>query len=476
MHGSEMSGLRRIAALSLLVVMSSPLIAPDASADGMTYGYYPNTSHWSYIFENAQLAIINFDGSYEDLMLQAFVSSEDLSESSKALWIYPIPSGPQGAVIGIYDTFPFFDGHFLGEYARSSMTEDFALMYSSQIYTIPFALASVYTINEPAFGSRRALGPGGEQTGSMPGIDVFQRINQYGLSAELIGTSDSGALDAYVASLGASLPSDSIGIIQEYVDDGYSFVVSWISNVDDYISNISLSGDSNSLGYGLSVQVSFPTDSVYYPMRLTSVYGSEHVPIVLEIVGCVEPELDDAAISNLNLETYYCIDPEYEIGPKLETFFPNLVESRDFRDGAVSNLVFTLVLAGTEAQNMTYDLWFQQYDSPEVQRATFVLDHGWELLILIFIGASILSSLLSGWVIYRKDGPSKSKFALLGLANATTIVGFALITRHLSIDSTFASSQERGASLRWRRFVVMFSLVFLVLVFACHIIINSVIL
>ena len=466
-----------LVALCILLLLPSPLMAQDVSADGMTMGYQPATMQWSTVMENAQLAIINFDGSYEDLMLEAFVSTGALRESSQIFWLYPIPSEASHAVIGIYDSFPVFGGHILDEYARFSMTEDFALIYSSQIYPIPFALGGLYTVNDNPFYQKRVLSPGGgQETSSTSGVDIFQHIEQYGLSAELIDTSDSDALNQYMASRGISLPFDSIGIIQDYVDEGYSFVASWISNVDDYMSNVSFSGGPGSAGYGLSVEVTFPTDRAYYPMRLTSVYGSEEIPVVLEIVGCVEPDVDDEVVSYLDLETYYCMDPEYEISPNLEAFYPNLVISDRFHDGAVSNLVFTLVLGSTQAENMKDDLWFQTYDSPEVNRATFMLDYGWAVLIGTFFGISMLSSLSSGWLNYRKEGPLKGKFALLGLANATTIVGFALVARHLQIDHQFVSSPKEGPPPRWKRFVWTFSFIFLSLTFACHMIINHVVL
>jgi hypothetical protein len=481
-HGdSMMPALRRGAALFVLLTISMPIAASSGSADGVSVYYEPGYS-WRLIAEDSQFAIINHDGEHEDILLQIGVPSEYVNDASSLLWLFPIPAKPEYTQIGVVDSFPAFEGHFLSDSAKLSVTEDLAWIYSSQIYPIPFALMSVYTANDNWWIRRTLAGSGGGWQDAAPeGVEVFQKIEQSGLSTELIGTENATALDEYLSTYGIELPESSVPIIQTYADEGFSFVASRISNVAEFLANSSQKDGFNSAVYGMSVEVWFPTDLIYYPMRLTSVYGSTSIPIVLQIVDYVTPVAPDDSSTELQMDRYYCLDRSYRVGEGLEWFFPEHERSGQLNDGVISDLEYTLVIVDVDADEMTHDLWFEKSASSETALGSFMVDHGWAALIPAFFGISMLASVLAGSLIYRGLRPRRGKFALLGLANGATIVGFALIAWRLNVDTRFIDLEPQQNSLfpigpRLRSFVLSFSLIFLGLSFSLHVIMNHLIL
>jgi Uncharacterized protein conserved in bacteria (DUF2330) len=480
-HGdSIMTALRRGAALFVLLMMSTPIASSSVSADGMSVYYEPGYS-WRLIAEDSQFAIINHDGEHEDILLQIGVPSTYVNDASSLFWIFPIPAQPEYTQIGVVDSFPAFGGHFLSDSAKLSVTEDLAWIYSSQIYPIPFALMSVYTANED-WSVRRTLSGGGSWQDSVPSdLEVFQRIEQSGLSTELIGTQDAAALDEYLSTYGIELPESSVPVIQGYADEGFSFVASRISNITEFLATSQQRDGYNSVVYGMSVEVWFPTDRIYYPMRLTSVYGSTGIPIVLQIVDFVTPVAPVNQSTELRIDHYYCLDRSYSVGEGLEWFFPEHERSGQLRDGVISDLEYTLVIVDADADEMTQDLWFEESASSETALDSFMVDHGWAALIPAFFGISMLASVLAGSLTYRGLRPRRGRFALLGLANGTTIVGFALVARWLNVDTRFVGLEPQQDSVfpigpRLRSFVLSFSLIFVGLSFALHIILNHLIL
>ena len=470
--GIDLLGRRGIA-IVVLAILSIPIAGSNVSADGMTV-YVPPDDTWRLLNEDAQFAIINHVGGYEDLLLQISVPYNEVGNASSLLWLFPIPASPTNTTIGIVENFPAFGGHFLSDYAKFAVTEDFAMIYSTQIYPIPFALSSLYTVGE--IGPTRTLIPRNDEGGlnSTPGVNVFQQIEQSGLSTELIGTGNAFALNDYLSAFGVDLPESSLPIIQDYADEGYSFVASRVADIPLFRASSTVSYGPAGKVFGMSVEIWFPSERIYYPMRLTSVYGNSAIPIVLEIMDYVTPARTDAS-SKLPLEYYYCLDPTYRIGDNLEWFFPEQETSGQLHNGVISDLEFTLVFVYAEADQMTYDLYFENHPSSSAAIDDFMMDHGWVVLIPLFFGLSMTASLLAGSLVYRGYEPKRRKFALLGLANGTTIVGFALITRRLRIDADFVSS-EGLVGQRWKRFVGSFSLIFVALSFLCHLFINIIVL
>ena len=58
-----------------------------------------------------------------------------------------------------------------------------------------------------------------------------------GLTSELITAKHDVALYTYLANKGLELPVESMAVIEGYIGQEYSFVVSWISDVEEFIVN-----------------------------------------------------------------------------------------------------------------------------------------------------------------------------------------------------------------------------------------------
>ncbi len=440
----------------------------------MSYGYRPDTSTWWLLDEDAQFAIINYKAPNESLLLQASLSAADIQTASKMVWLFPIPTSPENATIGIFRSFPGLGGHYLREHAKRSLENDFFWMYSSQIYMLPLAASTLLNASRPSAG--HDLLPKGLLLGGAPSVDVFQRIEHYGMSTELVSASSASALEGYLGHYGIELAPSSSPVIQDYVGKGYSFVVSRVSNVTQFVQSSTQGNGFSGSVYSLSVEVAFTTPKIFFPLRLSSIYGSAEIPIVLEILDYVTPVPFESTTSNLATDTEYIFQPKYVVSSGLAPFFKEQSARGQLRNGVLSNLEYTLVIIDGFAKDLTEDLWLEDHAPADVERLSFVRGSSFVIVIPIFIGISMLSSLLAGSYVYRAYNPRRSRFALLGLANASSILGLFLVARWLRIDETFVRLSKPEPLFKLRPYVAVFSILFVVLGISSLVILSSLLL
>jgi hypothetical protein len=469
-----MLALRRFAAFSILFLFAAPMAFQNVSGDGMSYGYRPDTSTWWLLDEDAQFAIINYHAPNESLLLQASISAADIQTASKMVWLFPIPTSPENATIGIYRSFPGFGGQYLRDHAKRSIENDFLWMYSSQIYMLPLAASTYVT----TFGSSagHVMLPKASLGGRAPNVDVFQRVEHYGMSTELVSASSASALEDYLSYYGIELPPSSSPVIQDYLGMGYSFVASHVSNVSQFVQNSTQGRGFSGSVYSLSVMVTFTTSKIFFPLRLSSIYGSAEIPIVLEIVDYVTPVPFESATSNLAMDTEYLFQPKYGVSSDVVSFFKEQSSRGQLRNGVLSDLEYTLVIIDEDAQDLTEDLWLEDHAPADVEKLSFVREFSFAIAIPIFIGLSMLSSLLAGSYVYRAYNPRRSRFALLGLANAASILGLFLVARWLRIDETFVRLSKPEPLFKLKAYVAVFSILFVVLGIFCLEIMSSLLL
>jgi len=89
----------------------------------------------------------------------------------------------------------------------------------------------------------------------------------------------------YIDEKNVSLTEDALTIIENYIGKNYSFVISWISDVEQFREKYIIEEyDFNYWGvdyyepfFMLGVSINFTTDKIYYPLKLTSIYGEEEI-------------------------------------------------------------------------------------------------------------------------------------------------------------------------------------------------------
>ncbi|MFH0929079.1 MAG: DUF2330 domain-containing protein [Candidatus Aenigmatarchaeota archaeon] len=346
---------------------------------------------WLPIGQDEQVSVITYENGKESMI----ISIEAELESGEIAWIFPIPSKPEQTNIDIVKEFPEFSGYEVKSKVGYEFNRGYPAFYLSQVYPIFLTLFSGYSMG--------AAG-GGLIDGALQDIavEIHEHIEYGGLTTELVTTKDETELYAYMQQKNLDLPPESLSIIEEYVGKDYSFIVSWIS---DGLAYRDATG-----GNVLGVKATFPTNDIFYPLRLTSIYDETKIPMTIYVSGHVSPnvfsEIDDYT------------DVKYYGGDKDYTKININSESRFFVD----------------------DLWMSRSVPIDILIADIILISPTAFLVFVFVTVSILSSIIAGLIIY-KDEFSLKKFALLGLSNLLSIVGF-------SIASILAFKSERKGDLK----------------------------
>jgi len=401
----------------LTLFLLSILSFPQASADGIIYFHDPDMLHWEIQNEDRQLCAINYENGKQNMILA--VDAIDL-KGDKAVWLFPVPSEPDDTEVDIIKGFPELYGYDILESNDNIISGSFIAIRFTQVYTLP-ALFFLLT-GQFAYGG--ALGPGEKYD-----ITIHEHIEKMGLTTELITAEDGNAFYSYLTSRGFDLPPESKPVLDEYAGNEYTFVVSWISDVEQFKNESGTRGLFEGMKNTIGVSVSFPTDKIYFPMKPTSVYGNKKIPMLIYVTGLVTPELYPEIEQHAQVNYF---QDRYNVPDELSIFFNG--------KGRIDDLKYTKIKLEAPSNILTGDLWISDTVPPDVIKAEFINTNMWWFAIIIFIFSSCLASLISGLIVYRKDKPSLTKFTLFGLANFITLLGLAILACTMRIGSKFTGA------------------------------------
>lgn len=434
---------RTLSFFTVLILCS--IILPFVSADGSIHIY--DRDRWDLATEKQQFCAINYKDGLQHMILT--VDPGDELKGEKAVWIFPVPAKPEKTVIDIMKGFPALEGYDVEERASSSVSGVFGVMQATQVYTIPILVV------------RMAFDRIGGTKGSAEGVEVYESIQKMGLTTELVSTEDGSSFADYIASKGLELTESSKLIFDEYIGKDYSFVVSWISDIEQFTKEKNETGRMS--GYRMSknaigVYVTFPTERIYYPLKPTSVYGSEKVPAVIYVLDYAEPELYPEIKADTETNYFFAsrivargelinFFAGYEKGPiRTERVAQNITQEYSI----VQDVKYTKIKLNSPSKYLTQDLWIDVSTPPRIKAADIANRFAWVYGLVIFAVLSCLASLISGVIIFRRDYPSKAKFILVGLLNFLTLVGLSILTYTLNVRQCCTNSvqiSEKRASI-----------------------------
>ncbi|MDI3474060.1 MAG: hypothetical protein PWR30_383 [Candidatus Woesearchaeota archaeon] len=419
------------------------LVCPLVVADGAILVY--DEDMWRLGIENQQFAVINYEDGFENMLISVDITDDIHGE--KAVWIFPVPSNPDMIVIDILKGYPRFNGKDIdSQYNEAvNLVERFTTFYS----LFPLSIIPFFSIN--------TLFRGYESLGLADGdVIVHERIEKIGLTSELITTKDQAALNQYLQNKGLEFPQDS-QIFDEYIGQDYSFVVSYVSNLTQFKQEAQINERYGWNEIEIGVSVKFPTEDIYFPLKPTSVYGSQEIPILIYVVGHVTPELYPG-IKQQTKVTYF-IDSWYTPETELQSFFNGKEE--------IENLKYTKIKINAPSKYLTEDLWIENSAPISVSIKSFLARIAWLWGIILFVILSMISSLLAGLVSFRRDPLPRKKLILHGLWNCLTFIGFLIATILMKTRQTNNKSQESdGTSRDYRKvlYIFLFYVFFIVLV------------
>lgn len=402
---------KSIIALFLIFI----LLVPSVFADGMSYVITYERDTWSLDYQSKQLSIIDYKNRNEEIIIS--INSE--LKGDRGVWLFPIPAKPEKTTIDIVKEIPEFSGYEVKSKIGYEIHNMYPLMVLSQVYPLPFTffyyIGGVFTAG------------GGTREGFIEdkGVTVHEHLEKAGLTTELITTEDENELNGYLKEKNLNLPDDSLTLIREYVGKDYSFVISWVSDIEKYKEETG--------GSVLGVKTTFPTRKIYYPLKLTSIYGETKIPIEIYVLGHVNPKIY-SDIKDGTKVNHYAGDEKY-----------------------------TKIEIKSESNLFVDDLWMSRFPPTDVLFADLILISPPIFMIIVFTVCSSVSSILSGLVVFRNKVSIK-KLALLGLSNFTTLLGF-LIAAYSSIKE----KEEKISKLTFRILyssLVLWGLLFLACIYS----------
>jgi len=374
--------MNKIIFLFLILSTVILLLPSKILADGGMYRHIITyeKDEWVPINQDEQVCTISYENGKETMI----ISVKGELEGNETVWIFPVPTKPEKTTIAIIDEFPEFSGYEVKSKVGYEMHEKIPVFALTQVYPIVFY--SVYTFSFSAGLGGKGYGTGLEED---TGVTIHEHLEKAGLTAELITTKDENALNDYLKEKNLDLPDESLSLIREYIGKDYSFVISWISDVTKYKQETG--------GNVLGIKTEFSAGEIYYPLKLTSIYGERKIPVLIYVSGHVSPKIYDE-IKDVTKVNYYSGDKQYT----------------KIKINAKSNLFIE-------------DLWIGSFAPPEILFADFILLNPIIFLIIVFALLSCAASILSGFIVFKRE-VSLNRLGLIGLSNFLTLIGFTIAT------------------------------------------------
>lgn len=394
------SSLRCRRILSLYVVFAFVFLpfVGTATADGCVVGKQDTVF---YLGEDSQYAVIDYSEGIEGLLLSIDFQWQD---SSSTAWIFPIPADPNSIDVHIVDGAPEFRGTDVMTEAKEDLDHamsTFVFAYAFSV-VIPWPLMTV-----PYFLLGGLLGTG-------TGATVHMHLEQYGLIVEVISATEGAGIYNYLTNNGLDVSEGMIPQLDDYVEEDYSFVVTWIS-------------ESGTTLRKPGVLVHFPTERMFYPLVLTSIYGNKVIPTEIFVMGHVSPRIYDE-IEPYTDVTYLqgsISSVEYSTSPSLHHF----VEEIDKRWGGF----FTRIEISAPSNSLRNDLWISREVPGKVVSASYVhalFDEPALLptLLIMVAGVSLLMGFLVGVAVLGYSKEAIPAYLVIGMANVVGIIGVIIAT------------------------------------------------
>jgi len=164
------------------------------------------------------------------------------------------------------------------------------------------------------------------------------------------------------------------------------------------------------------VYVNFPTRQLYFPMILTSVYGSEVVPATIRVIGNVIPKVFRDIRGYVTTEYY------------VNGYLRSDGEMTDFFHGRRGNVRYTKIFISAPSKLLTDDLWMRRGTPLKARILESIALYPWILGIFILAGCSMVAGILAGLLTLPKLRKDIVKLAMLGLANCLSIIGLIIAT------------------------------------------------
>lgn len=439
----EMRTLLVVITWLIAAMMALPLIAAPAMADGMSWKIKTtsNSEVWSHVQERSQFSIINFNDGYEKMIISIQVAESELQTGTRMFWLFPIPSAPQNVSVDLVSDVPRLEGSPYSDKIWKAASSDLMWYYcvlGSQLWTL--ILAPVFAIKYTM-----VLGVGGGD--SSQHVGVFEVAEKYGLHSEVISAGSASDLQTYLASQGIAIPSDDQSIVSDYISSGFSFVSTRIDNLNDFRNKATVRTDGPDRYYMMGVEADFPSDEIFFPLKLTSAYGDSDIPITVQVLDFVDistrpngPSLSVGAGYNEIDGRYVLRDSHYQYGyyparssesvNQTLAFFEEQIgtdwASHPTDSYSLWKERFTEIHIDGRASSLNSDLLISDNPPSSIATMDFFIANPWLIVLIIFISISTITGLIVGYHLDRNK-KHVPQYLVIGLSNILTVLAPTLL-------------------------------------------------
>ena len=439
---------------TILIIVFLILLQLPAASDGFTLTSFFDEEGTVLAREEKQEAIISYDDGIEDLTMIVGIHAR----LTGFAWIFPIPASPDDVEIDITESPPYFRGFDTISTAKAKAN---SLRYA--LIATPFStcLSSLDILRESDGGYTWYF----PQTAfdmaptDGPELVIHKTVSEHGMTTQLVSMESTeqipadvtdeeaeeflvGPLVEYLQSRGMEIPSEARKVLLDYVGLKYSFVVSW--DEEDTIESARSTDDR--VSFALGVRVKFPTERIFFPLKLTSVYGWDVVPADIVVGGYWTPYMNEELREFVNVSY---------LGPA--SVYGLWGDNNPYADWRGRDKL-TRVVLNAQASLYKSDLWFENKTPEGLEMAYSIVTGISRIYWTAFIIAAFISGMLAGSIAF----PVKSRLyrivlpGIIGLTSAFTLLSLALFA------IPFCNWQGLKGKSIWR-YVIMFLIFFIFL-------------
>ena len=243
--------------------------------------------------EEDQYAQIEYNNGIENLSLS--VNLANVKNVDKAVWIFPVPAKPEKIKIDISSGIAFGNNSSLTmkKFSKFLFIDHLMWICASQIYPIlAFKIKTPFfdeeldelmqEIKRLEYRKKRRLSDKSEAS-----YKIYKAISKYGINCVLVSIENMRRLSEYLDSKKLKLPENFMKMTAEYIGKDYSFVMSWFDEFDSFkFQKNKIIGTANLL----EININFETSKIFFPLRLSSLYGNINIPLNILVNSHVTPE------------------------------------------------------------------------------------------------------------------------------------------------------------------------------------------
>jgi len=368
------------------------------------------------IEQRHQVSVIKHENGTQHMYLSIDLKNP-LSESGveNAVWIYPIPAIPTNIDLDIRDDIPELRGR--------NVQADFWNMLAKipkDIVDYMFPVIISYWTDIGSMGNDLLMA---DLTLNIPepvDVVVHESFTKMGIRTELLSTKNTTVFSSYLEERGLSFPPE---MLEGYVGDEFSFVLSWIEDPKEV-------ADSDKR---LANFITFPTENIFFPLRFTSVYGETRVPITIYTKQWRTPVVYDSIREDISVE--------YRKGKVVD----GNKEFFDFSSAKYSKEIrYTKIHLNTSSKNLISDLSIKEAYPKSLHIMEFFTPEWKNPLTLVFF---VCISFLLGLIIFRKTDIPAWKYVSVSLFSILSIIGFWIALFFLQRNKGYAKEKMAFALL-----------------------------